>query len=528
MKYYFDERSGERICNFIERYIVHTEGVMAGKPFILEAWQSEIIMDLFGWKREDGTRKYRKAYIQIGRGNGKSTMIAALCNACLFVDNEQAAQIYYAALNQRQANDVGFKMVTEQIRANKKLYDMSKILNNAKSVEYRPIGNGFAGLSVFKTVSRDSKSLHGLNAHVAILDEYHTHPTSDVLDTLATSMLKRNQPMLIIITTPGFNMDGPCYKEYNYAKAIIEGKIQDESYYAKIFESSADDDIASEETWLKANPNYGISVHRDYFLQELNKIKNDPGYENTFRVLHLGQWVNSESAWISDIDWAKAYHDGGGYDDLKGCDAFLAFDLSQTSDMTALTVIVPKDGIYYSLNWFWLPRERHQGSAHYKNESFTSWVADGYIELCETRAVDYRVIFDKIMEISDHFNVVNIQYDSYNAAQISADLERDGFEMKVFRQGFLSMSFPTKKMYEFIMTGKYSHGRNPVLRWMAGNATVKYDEMANQKIIKDARFPHKKVDGIITNIMGIGAALQYEYENNNVSYMDNEQTIWEI
>jgi phage terminase large subunit-like protein len=191
MDYWFDKKAAARAVNFIERYVLHTEGAKAGEPFLLEKWQKEIVSDLFGWKRQDGTRRYRKSYIQVGRGNGKSTFVTALCLVAMFVDNEPAAFIAYAALNREQANMIGWKMMSETIEANPELSKLVKILKSVKTIEYRPIKNNeYSGLSIFKTVSRDSGGLHGLNCHIAVVDEYHTHPDSQVLDTLATSMLK--------------------------------------------------------------------------------------------------------------------------------------------------------------------------------------------------------------------------------------------------------------------------------------------------------------------------------------------------
>lgn len=527
MKYHFDQRAAERACNFIERYIYHIEGEKAGTLFKLEQWQRKIVSDLYGWKREDGKRKYRKAYIQVPRGNGKSTLIGALCNIGMFIDEEPAALITYAALHKEQANSIGWKIVSEQIRANEKLSSKVKILNHTHVIEYRPQMHGFKGLTLFKTISRDAKALHGLNCHLGIMDEYHIHPTSEVLDTISTSMLKRQNPLLVIITTAGFNMSGPCYKEYLYAKQIIEGKIQDDSYYAKIWEAEHDADIFEESTWKIANPNYGVSIQKDYFEKEVQRIKNEPAYENTFRVLHLNQWVNQELSWISDYDWNRVEHSYT-YEQLKGSEVFLGFDLSSTSDITALTLICKKDGIYHSLNWFWLPRERYQSSADYKNESFDEWVKNGYITLCATRTVDYRLMYDKIKEIDNDFVIMNIQFDPWNASILASELEREGYTVEKFRQGFKSMSLPTKKFSEYIIEGKFNHFGNPVLRWMAGNATVMIDEQDNYKIIKDKKQKHKKVDGIITNVMALGAILQNEYEQPQQSYFDANDGIWEI
>ena len=520
-KYYFDEKAADAAIRFIETQIYHIEGAKQGELVKLEEWQQTIIRDIFGWKRtKDKTRKYRKAYIQVGRGNGKSTLIGAICNLVMFLDREPAAQIYYAAYNKEQATQVGYRIVSEQIMANPRLAEKVRIYSGTKTIEYRPSIDGIAtGLSYFKTMSKDSRGQHGLNAHLVIVDEYHTHATTEVIDTLATSQLKRTQPLIFIITTSGFDTNSPCYKEYEYAKGIIEGRIEDESYYAAVWEASDEDDIFDEETWKKANPNYGVSIHYDYFQQQCQRILNEPSYENVFRVLHLSQWVNTEARWISDTDWMQ--HDQEfSKEMLKGKDCFVAFDLSSTRDMTALTAIIPHNGKYYSINKYYLPEKTYKGSADYANDSFLDWVANENVTLTTGAIVDYEVVYQDILKLDEMFSIVNINYDPYNANLLAAKLEKEGYNCQKFRQGFITMNYPTKQMEMKVIEGKFIHGNDPVLRWMAGNANVTYDPAGNVKVIKDSKKPHRKVDGIITNIMALGAALQAEFEEKTNSYLE--------
>ena len=520
-KYYFDQKAADSAVRFIETQIFHVEGKKQGEPIKLEYWQKDIVQSLFGWKvTETGKRRYRKAYIQVGRGNGKSTLIGAICNLVLFLDKEPAAQIYYAAYNKEQATQVGYRIVSEQIKANPTLDSKVRIYAGTKTIEYRPSIDGIAtGLSYFKTMSKDSRGQHGLNAHLVIVDEYHTHQTTEVIDTLATSQLKRDQPLLVIITTSGFDTSSPCFKEYEYAKQVAEGTIDDETYFARIWEAAPEDDIFDEATWKKANPNYGVSIHRDYFEQQCQRIKNEPSYENVFRVLHLSQWVNNESSWINDTTW-MGYDATFNHDDLKGCDTFAAFDLSSTRDVTALSLLVSKNGKYYSMNWFWLPEQSYEHSADYKNDSFYTWVRDGNITLTKGAIVDYQALYDKIIELDKVYNIVNINYDPYNANIIANKLETAGLVCEKFRQGFISMNYPTKQLEMAVISKRFMHNNNPVLRWMAGNAQVTYDAAGNIKIIKDSKKPHKKVDGIITNVMALGAALQAEFEQKANSYLE--------
>ena len=523
-KYYFDEAEANRAINFVERYIHHVEGAKAGELLTLEYWQKAFISKVIGTKvKGSNIRRYRKVYLQIPRGNGKSTLIGALCNYFLFADSEPGGHVYYAAYNKEQANTVGWRIVTEQIKFSSELNELAKINLSNKFIQYRPDNGDIEGLRMFKTLSRETKGQHGLNPSVAILDEYHTHATSEVHDTILYGMRKRRQPLMIIITTAGEDTTGPCYREYEYAKAVLSGAMKDEKYYAEIYESHPDDDIFDEQTWIKCNPNYFAANLREAFLDDITKIKNDPTKETRFRIYALNQWISGASSWIPDKIWMR-----GAKEEQKGqyygqnMAATVAFDLSSTSDITALSLIVKSGDTFHSHNWFWMPSETYMHQANYKNDSFDVWVRNGHITLTDRPAIDPIVVYDKIVELSDDFNIVNIGYDPWNAETVANMLRDQGFELTLMRQGSRTLGYPTKELKRTIINGDFNHFGHPVLRWMAANAKVKVDDNDNEKVIKDANNQHKKVDGIIANIMAFGLHLDYEHNNQQQggSYMD--------
>ena len=233
--YYYDDKAAMKAISFIEKFCTHTKGELAGKPFILEEWQKKIVGDLFGWKnKKTHLRRYRVAYIQIARKNGKSTLAAALALVMLYVDEERGSEVYSAASNRQQAGIV-FEIAKGMIQNNSELNKRGKIYRNSILNETK--GN------FYQAISSDSKTKHGFNANCVIYDELHTAPNRELWDTLATSVGSRRQPLIIAITTAGFDRNSICYELYSYGKKILDKSLKDDSFYPCIWEAKTDDDI---------------------------------------------------------------------------------------------------------------------------------------------------------------------------------------------------------------------------------------------------------------------------------------------
>ena len=424
-KYFYDEKAANSVCLFIENYLKHVKGEWGGEFIKLEDWQRKIVSDLFGWK-EKATykgvhlRKYRYAFIFIPRKNGKSSLCSALALCSLYLDQEPGNVIISAAADRGQARLV-FDDAKAMIGQNPILSERAKVYQNSI----------VKGTSHYQPLSADVETKHGLNTNFTIFDELHTQPNRNLYDVLKTSQGSRRQPMFIMITTAGYDLNSICYEQYDYAKKVRDGIIKDDRYYPAIFEADKEDDPFSEETWKKANPNYGVSLKKDYITQEANQAKQNKAYLNTFLRLQLNIWTSIETVWITDDVYQKCAENYT-IEDFRGAECYGGLDLSSKSDITAFTLIFPKytnreklPDRYVTLNWFWLPEEKGMDSADKNNNNYRQWVADGWIEETKGNTIDYDYILTRILDICQQFTVRNIAYDPYNSVHSYRDWETD-------------------------------------------------------------------------------------------------------
>ena len=270
-KYYFDKQASDKAIGFIETFVTHTKGELTGQPLLLEEWQKEIISNLFGWKNKDtGFRKYRTCYIQIPRKNGKTTLCAAIGLYMLFADKERGGEIYAAAGDRNQANII-FDIAKQMIINNPELTKRGKVFRN--SIVNESKGN------FFQAISSDSSTKHGFNASCILMDEMHVQKNRDLWDTLLTSTGARTEPLCLAITTAGFDKQSICYELYDYASKVRDGVIDDPTFYSVIYEANDGDDIQDEEVWKKCNPNYGISLRKEYMERESQRAVDVPSLD---------------------------------------------------------------------------------------------------------------------------------------------------------------------------------------------------------------------------------------------------------
>ena len=512
--YYFDNEAADRAVSFIETFIRHTKGSLAGHKMILEKWQKDdIIKPLFGWKNEEnGLRKYRQAYIEIPRKNGKSTLAAAIGIYILFADSERGAEIYSCAGDRSQASII-FEIAKSMVQSDPQLVDRAEIYRSS-------IINPSKG-NTYRALSADAKLQHGHNAHAILFDELHTQPNDELYQTMKTSMGARSQPLLICLTTAGSNKtDGNiCWTIHSYAKKVEKGIIDDPTFLPVIYAADDDDDITLEKTWKKANPNYGVSIRKDYMAAEAKLAMDLPSYENSFRRLHLNQWTTNESKWISDQQW-MACDKKLDLNELKQKECFAGLDLSSVRDLSALTLFFPMDdGTFHIIPFFWLPKETAQERQQKDKVPYLEWARQGFIELTEGDVQDYDFIRKTINEISQEYMIQEICFDRWNSSQLVIQLQDDGANMSPFGMGYVSQSAPTKEMEKMVLKKVLVHGGNPVLRWQMQNVQLRIDPANNIKV--DKKRSSEKVDGVISTIMSIGSWMlsdqkQSVYENRGI------------
>jgi phage terminase large subunit-like protein len=499
-EFWFDETAADMAVAFFERFLVHIEGEWAGEPFILLPWQrDEIIRPLFGWKRGDGTRKYRYAYIEIPRKNGKSTLAAGIALYLTFADEEPGAKVFGCAGDREQAAVV-FETAKAMVEESPKLLERCDLFRRSMVVP--------ASRSVYQVLSAEAYSKHGKNTHGVIFDEFHVQQDRELWDTMTTSTGARRQPLVVAITTAGYDRESICWEQHEYARKVLEGVIEDPSFFAYIRAAGDDEDWLDEEVWKRCNPSLGVTVKLDYLRAEANRARQVPAYQNTFRRLHLNQWTSQQTRWLPMEAWEQCAHPVDP-EAMGARQAYGGLDLASAIDVAAFSLAFePPDlpeggdpGPIPTLHWFWIPEENLIERARRDRVPYDAWVRDKWITATPGNVIDYEWIIRDITQLGQQFNIQEIAFDRWGAFQISQRLEGAGFTMVAFGQGFVSMSAPTKELLRLTVDHKLAHGGNPVLRWMADNLVVTQDAAGNVK--PDKKKSREKIDGVVSTIMAI-------------------------
>lgn len=490
---WYDREAGERPIHFFRECLRHSKGEKAGQPFILEPWQDSILRNLFGWKRPDGTRRYREAFIYIPRKNGKTTLAAGIGNYLLFCDGEPGAEIYCAAKDREQASRV-FEVA-------KAMVAQDDVLRQHAEVYVKSITRESEGAS-FKAISADASTKHGYNSHAVIVDELHAQRDRELVDVLVTSTGARRQPVIIYITTADFQRVSICNEKYDYAKKVRDGIIEDPSFLPVIYEASREDDWKDPDIWNKANPCLGVSLSEEYIRRECQKAAEVPAYENTFKRLHLNIQTEQDCRAIVIEKWDAS---GGGpvtADALAGRPCYAGLDLADVHDVAAFVLVFPDGDRRIVLPIFWVPRDSAVARERRDRVPYLAWARQGFVELTEGEAIDYDVIRDRINELGDKFDIRGIAIDRFGAQQLATQLTQDGFPVKFVNQGMAGMAAPFREMERLYLDKKLVHGGNPVLRWMASNLAVEEDHAGNRRPAKKRSY--EKIDGVVALVMAIG------------------------
>jgi phage terminase large subunit-like protein len=498
---YVDLDAARRPIEFFSKLLRHSKGKFANKPFDLLPWQRENIVEpLFGWKRADGTRRFRSAGIWIPKKNGKSALASGLSLYCLMVDGEAGAEVYNAATDRAQATIV-FGEAANMVDKSSALSKHLKVVRSTKRITYERTNSWYQALSA------DVKTKEGLNAHLVIFDELHAFPNRDLWDVLTYAGAAREQPLQISISTAGYDRHTIGYEQYKYAKDVLNGTIIDTEFLPCIYEATEDDDWTDEATWFKANPSLGVTISLDEFRGKFREAMNSPSKENSFRRYRLNQWTQQQTRWIKPTKWAACPSEPFTLDDLEGRECFAGLDLSSTTDLTALSLLFPNDdGSFHVLPFFWCPEETVLERERSDKVPYTHWIKQGLIQTTPGSAIDYDRIKSFLNDLSRKVWIRKLAIDRWNAQQLATQLEGDGFDVVGFGQGYASMSSPTKEFEKLVLAEKIRHGGNPVLRWQVDNVAVEQDAPGNLKPAKQKST--ERIDGVVATIMALGIAAQ--------------------
>ena len=509
-KYYFDEQAADRACAFMEHHIRHCKGDLAGQKIKLEAWQKDdLIRPIFGWKFKDsGLRKYRSVYCEIARKNGKSTIGAAVALYMLFADSELGSEVYSCAGDKNQASII-FDLAKRMILMDPLLSSKAKVFRN--SITFPQKGN------TYKVLSSDAKLQHGHNPNAILFDELHTQRSPELYEVMQTGTGARSQPLMFTMTTAGSSKtDGNiCWQIHEYSQQVKKGIIKDESHLAVLYAADDEDDIQDPATWLKANPNMGISVTEEYLKAEAKRASEMPSYENTFKRLHLNLWTTSVTKWISDSVWMENFEEID-LKILKNQPCWGGLDLASTQDLSSLVLYFPmEDQKDVVLTFFWCPEESADLRGRKYKIPYDEWIRDGYINSTPGNVQDYEFIRRDINNIIKDYDLQSIAFDRWNSSMLILALSQDdGIPMSQFGQGYRSQSAPSKQLEALVLKREINHLRNPVLRWQCENVMLQTDAAENIKISKQKS--SEKVDGMVALVMALGEMMTDESEGDSI------------
>jgi len=544
---YFDERAAQDAVDFIQA-LKHTKGKWAGQPFILLPWQLAIVRDIFGWKRPNGKRLYKKVYIEIPKKNGKSELGAAIALYLLFGDGEAGAEVYSAAADKDQAKIV-FDVAKDMFEMEPALqYDRDGNLRGKRIPStYRIVNYELGGF--YRALSSEVAGKHGYNVHGVIFDELHAQPDRRLYDVMTYgSGDAREQPLFIFLTTAGIDRNSICWEVHEYARQVIAGIIEDPEFYAVFFGLSDEEDQADpeawgrEETWRRCNPSLEVIVPLEIVAKEYRDALNNPFLENQFRQMRLNQWVKSNIKPIPLRDWdacAGVVHK----DKLLHKVCYGGLDLASKIDMAALALIFPDDKQppgYDLLLRYWIPSDNIRDPHNKNRELYLKWEKKELVTATPGNVIDYDYILDELDGMRLDYELQELAYDPFGSWEIIQELQKRGFVLEekaagyghpllvTFRQGWKTMSAPTKDFIAMVVDrqnrGRFRHGGNPVLRWNVDNLVLWQDKAGN--VTPDKAKSSEKIDGVVASIMALDRALKHQgpgksvYEEHGLDSID--------
>ena len=519
--YWFDASEANFRIAFIEA-LKHSKGEWAGQQIVLEPWQCFLVAVLFGWKRTDGTRRFRRAYIEIARKNGKSTCGAAIGHSLFLADGEGGAEVYTAGTKRDQA-----KIVHEEA---KRMVLKSPMLHKAIKISRDNLYHA-ASFSKYEPLGADADTLDGLNLSGAIVDEIHAHPTRELWDVLDTATGSRRQPLMVAITTAGSGSDreGICWELHQHTERVMDGSVEDESWFGliyaldgKVYDAEGnvtqdEDDWTDAANWIKANPNLGVSVKEDDLVAKFQRAQETPAAQANFRRKHLNQWTESIESWLPAGLWSS--QPGGEWygneglllavrEQYRGQACYVGGDLSATSDLTGLVFAFRSEDGVDVVPFCWCPRGVAVGRSRDRRTPYWSWSQQGLMTLTEGESVDYEAPRALLRRARDEWgwNVVEVAMDPYNATHLLQQLaEEDDFVCFEHRQGYLSMNEPIKATERLILDRRLRHGGHAPLAWCIANAVIVPDEAGNKKFSK--KRAGDKIDLAVAMVMAVGRAV---------------------
>lgn len=536
-RYRFDVESADRVCAFFPRYCSHGKGAFAGKPFEPLDYQLQLILrPIFGWVQNtpEGLRRFRKSYIQIPKKNGKTQLIAGLALYMLLCDREPGAEVYVAAADREQAR-VLFNAAKSMVEANPQLAKRCIVTRNKIEKWGDPD-------SFFQVLSAEAATKHGPNIHCLIVDELHVQHDRDLLETLTRGIIARRQPLILEITTAGDDDESICFEEYDYARRVLSGTIEDERHLPVIFEATAKDDWLDPAVWQKVNPGLGITISREQFEGFAVEAKNEPRKRNDFMRYHLNRWVNQAESWIP-VDWWDACDEPIPSDEVlrqyqcaNGTDMAQKIDLAAnvtlfrlplaehepavspveivTEDDETGTIVKRSVDLNYRLvilPTFWLPKDTLKARVDQDQVRYDIYEAEGQLEVTEGAIIDEQAIVRHVMDKGAKSGMVyrfpmlrqgQFGYDPAFATSVALQLAALGLTTVEVLQNYKHLCEACQVFEALVKARRVIHGGHRLLRWNVENVAVKTDDAGRIRPVKPKKAT-RRIDGVVATLIAL-------------------------
>ncbi len=497
----FDEDPGAFVCEFIETFCRQSKGSQwAGQPMTLLDWQRDFLMRLFGWRRPDGRRRFTKAYLEVAKKNGKSTLVSALVLVLLLCD-DAGPEVYLNACDREQASIV-FTEAKRMIEASPELMRRLKILDSKadKRILWEE-GNGSIIANSSVAASKD-----GLNPSGTIFDELHRQKGRELWSVFEYAGAGRREPLRISITTAGEEEEGPWFEERELSEKVNSGAVPDTTHLGVVYRLDPKDDLDAEANWYKANPSLGITIDLETFRREWESAKRDPLKRNNFLRLRFNIVARAAEKAIPMAAW-DACPEPASDEDLDGEPCYMGLDLSDNNDLASLVSLYGDVDAGFDLRAeFWLPEENIADLERQHGVPYRAWADMGLITLTPGNVIDYGFIRAAIVARSERCRLVMLGADPFHAGKLAQELQDDdGLPVTFVRQGFLTLGPATKELDRLTRGGLLRHGGHPILKWHASNAIAVSDDAGSRKLSK--RKSKKKIDGMSALVNAIAVYL---------------------
>ncbi len=502
----WDVAAAQRAIDFFAKVLKLNGGEHEGKPFSLLPWQCFIVGSIFGWKNSEDHRRYRMAYVESGKGSGKSPLAAGIALYCLVADKEPRAEVYAAATKKDQAMILFRDAVAmvDQSPALAQRINKSGGVGKEWNLAFLQTGSFFRPIS-----SDDGQS--GPRPHCALIDEIHEHKSNQVVEMMRAGTKGRRQALIFMITNSGHDKTSVCFEYHEYGRKVAAGDLEDDSFFSFICSLDDDEDPFKDEScWKKANPSLGHTFTERYLREQVTQARGMPSKESIVRRLNFCQWVESSDPWIDSDTWMKCEQDFDP-DVLEGEECFGGLDLSGSRDLTALALYFPKTKKL--LVEFWTPKDSMLERAKTDHVPYDAWLRNGFIHAPPGKAVNYGFVAVRIGELAARYDIKCIAFDQYRIKYLEPELESESVSVELIPhgQGFykaqesgLWMPRSIELFEELLNNQELVIRTNPCLRWNAASAVLEADQKDNRIFAK--KKSTGRIDGVVASAMAIGAA----------------------